>query len=168
MPLDNLTGVDEDAMHLATHLQNVLDKTVAAFASYSMPLPERQYWTLGQTVVDCEQLVVTFLQMYIGPPGDEAMSPRRCSDPRSATINVSVSRQIPVVGPNGRPPSAERIQTAAQASAYDAWILMEVVRELDSWDGDFGYGLGVIATVETPPAEGGFQTTMLTMTSAVP
>lgn len=167
MPLDDLTNVDDDARHLAEHLQNVLDKVVAAFASYSMPIPERQYWTLGQTVVDCEQLVVTFLQMYIGAPGDEATSPRRCSDPRSATINISVSRQIPTVGPNGRAPSAARIQTAAEASAYDAWILMEVVRELDTWE-EVGYGLGVIATVETPPAEGGFQTTVLTMTSAVP
>jgi len=167
MPLDNIAGIDEDAYHLADHLQNVLDKVVQTYQSYSMPIPDRQYWTVGQPVVDCEQIVVTFMQMYIGSPGDEAVEPRRCSDPRSATINILVSRCIPVVGPGGRAPSAERIQNGSLMAAYDAWILLESVRLLDTWD-QTSYGLGVIATVETPPAEGGFQSVMLTMTSAVP
>jgi hypothetical protein len=145
----------------------VLDNVVATYASYSMPLPDRQYWTLGQTVVDCEQVVVCLLQMYIGSPGDEAIEPRRCTDPRSATITISVSRKIPVVGPSGKAPSADRIETGMVPAAYDAWILMEAVRGLDTWEGS-GFGLGVIATLETPPPEGGFQTVVLTMTSAVP
>jgi hypothetical protein len=101
MTLD-LSGVDADAQHLVNHLEQVLENVVNTYASYNMPLPTRQYWTLGQTVVDCEQLVVCLLQMYIGAPGDEATQPRRCSDPRSATITISVSRQIPVVGPSGK------------------------------------------------------------------
>jgi len=163
----DLDAVDQDARHLAEHLQQVLDNVVATYASYNMPLPDRQYWTLGQTVVDCEQLVVCLLQMYIGPPGDEVSQPRRCNDPRSATINISVSRQIPVVGPSGKAPSGDKIQDGMTAAAYDAWILMEAMRSFDTWD-PVGFGLGVVATLETPPPEGGFQTTVLTLTSAVP
>lgn len=163
----DLSSVDDDAKHLANHLENVLEKVVATYASYNMPLPDRQYWTLGQTVVDCEQVVVCLLQMYLGSPGDEAVQPRRCNDPRSATITVSVSRQIPVVGPSGKAPAPQRIEEGMTPAAYDAWILMESMRQFDTWE-ESGFGLGVIATLETPPPEGGFQTTVLTMTSAVP
>lgn len=163
----DLSSVDDDAKHLANHLENVLEKVVATYASYNMPLPDRQYWTLGQTVVDCEQVVVCLLQMYLGSPGDEAVQPRRCNDPRSATITISVSRQIPVVGPSGKAPAPQRIEEGMTPAAYDAWILMESMRQFDTWE-ESGFGLGVIATLETPPPEGGFQTTVLTMTSAVP
>jgi len=163
----DLSSVDDDAKHLANHLENVLEKVVATYASYNMPLPDRQYWTLGQTVVDCEQIVVCLLQMYLGSPGDEAVQPRRCNDPRSATITISVSRQIPVVGPSGKAPAPQRIEEGMTPAAYDAWSLMESMRQFDTWE-ESGFGLGVIATLETPPPEGGFQTTVLTMTSAVP
>lgn len=163
----DLDSVDPDAKHLALHLEEILDKVVTTYTSYNMPLPERRYWTLGQTVVDCDQLVVCLLQMYIGAPGDEATEPRRCNDPRSATITVTVSRQIPVVGPSGKAPAPSRIQEGMTPAAYDAWILLEAVRSFDTWETS-GLGLGVIATLETPPPEGGFQSTILTMTSAVP
>jgi hypothetical protein len=163
----DLTAVEDDAKHLVNHLEQVLENVVNTYASYNMPLPTRQYWTLGQTVVDCEQLVVCLLQMYIGSPGDEATEPRRCNDPRTATITVAVSRQIPVVGPSGKAPTPTRIEEGMTPAAYDAWILMEAVRTFDTWEGS-GFGLGVIATLETPPPEGGFQTVVLTMTSAVP
>lgn len=169
MPIEiaDLTSVSEDAAHLANHLQGILDRVVDTYDSYNMPVPDRRYWTIGQAVVDCEQIAVTLLQMYIGAPGDEATEPRRCSDPRSATIAVSVSRIIPTVGPGGKAPSASKIQDAAVVAAYDAWVLLESVRQFDTWESS-GFGLGVIATIETPPPEGGYQTTILTMTSAVP
>lgn len=163
----NLTNVSEDAKHLADFLQAVLDKVVSNYTSYNMPLPTRAYWTMGQPAVDCEQLVVSFVQMYLGTPGDEATEPRRCNDPRSAVINISVSREVPVVGTNGRPPSAGTIEYGATASAYDAWILMESAANFDVWE-ETGFGLGVIATVETGAPEGGFQTVILTMTAGVP
>ena len=105
--------------------------------------------------------------MYLGSPGDEATEPRRCNDPRSATLNVSVSRQVPVVGQNGRPPSAENIESYAEISAYDAYILLDSASQLDAWE-ESGFGLGVIATVEVQTPEGGFQTAVLTLTVAVP
>jgi hypothetical protein len=163
----NKAAVDSDAKNLANLMHEVLDRVVAAYASYSMPLPSRQYWTMGVPAVDCEQVVVSFVQMYVGAPGDEATQPRRCSDPRSATLNVSVSRQVPVVGQNGRPPSADNIESYAEIGAYDAWILLESAAQLDAWE-EASFGLGVIATVEVQTPEGGYQTAMLTITMAVP
>lgn len=164
----DLSSISSDAKALAGHLEELLSRVINIYNSYNMPVPERAYWTMGTPVVDCEQLVVSFVQMYVGSPGDEATLPRRCNDPSSATVQISVSRQVPVVGANGRPPSAEDIQLYSNIQAYDAWVLLHSARDLDSWETAGGYGLGVIATVETAEPEGGFQTTVLTLTSAVP
>jgi hypothetical protein len=159
--------VSADAKNLANLMQGVLNAVINTYTSYTMPLPGRRYWTLGTPAVDCEQVVVSMLQMYIGSPGDEATSPRRCNDPRSATLLVQVSREVPTVGANGRAPSADAIQDGSEISAYDAWILLDSARELDRWD-PASFGLGVIATVETGSPEGGFQTVSMTITMAVP
>jgi hypothetical protein len=159
--------VSSDAKNLATLMQNVLNAVIDTYTSYTMPLPGRRYWTLGSPSVDCEQVVVSMLQMYIGSPGDEATSPRRGNDPRSVTLLVQVSREVPTVGTNGRSPSADAIQDGSEISAYDAWILLDSSRLLDQWD-PANFGLGVIATVETSAPEGGFQTVSMTITMAVP
>jgi hypothetical protein len=159
--------VSNDAKNLATLMQNVLNAVIDTYTSYTMPLPGRRYWTLGTPSVDCEQVVVSMLQMYIGSPGDEATSPRRCNDPRSVTLIVQVSREVPTVGTNGRAPSGDAIQDGSEISAYDAWILLDSARLLDQWD-PANFGLGVIATVETSSPEGGFQTVSMTITMAVP
>jgi hypothetical protein len=44
---------------------------------------------------------------------------------------------------------------------------MQSINELDMWD-ETGYGVGVIATLEVTPPEGGFQSTNLIITMAVP
>ena len=164
----NKATVSSDAKNLAVFMQAVLDQVVSSYASYNMPLPPRKYWTLGSPAVDCEQLVVSLIQMYVGAPGDEATMPRRCSDPRSATINVAVSRQVPTVGQNGRAPSAENIESFAEISAYDAWILLDSAAQLDTWEPGGGFGVGVIAPVEVNAPEGGYQTVTLTLTAAIP
>jgi hypothetical protein len=167
MPLPDLSNVSDDAKALAEFMQEVLEKTESAFLSYNLPLPTRRYWTFGQPPVDCEQLVVSFIQMYLGSPGDEVTQPRRCRDPRSAVINVSVSRQVPVVGQSGRPPADDDITLGSLASAYDAWALMESAASLDAWE-QTGFGLGIIATVEADAPEGGYQTVTMTLTAAIP
>ena len=168
MGLDvNTATVSADAKNLANLMQNVLNAVITTYTSYTMPLPGRRYYTLGSPAIDCEQVTVSMLQMYIGTPGDEATSPRRCNDPRSVTLLVQVSREVPTVGQNGRPPSGDSIQDGAEISAYDAWILLDSASQLDSWEAS-GFGLGVIATVEVQAPEGGFQTVTLTLTAAVP
>lgn len=165
--LIDFTGVSEDATNLRDMMNGVLERVQTVFQSYNVNLPNRQYWTMGDPAIDCEQLVVSFVQMYLGTPGAQVGEPQRCHVPRSATLNISISRATPVVGPSGRPPSPEKIQIASETLAYDAWVLMESINLLDQWD-ETGYGIGVIATLEVGTPEGGFQTTTLTVTMAVP
>lgn len=167
MPIIDTIDVSEDALNLKNLLDGVLERVVNTFTSYNVPLPERRYWTMGVPAVDCEQLVVSFIQMYLGTPGDEASSPQRCSVPRSAVLSISISREIPSVGMNGRAPSAEKIQDGSSISAIDTWVLMESVQEFDMWE-PHAPGMGVIATVEAPTPEGGFQTVSMQLTMVVP
>lgn len=166
--LANVSNVSDDVKNLASFLEAVLNRVENVYNSYDMPLPSRRYWALSVAPVDCEQLVVSFLQMYIGAPGAEATEASRCSDPRSATLHISVSRAVPMAQQNGHPPTSQSIENAATVGAYDAWILMESVNELDVWGDHPGFGLGVIATVDVDPPEGGFQTVKMVITMAVP
>lgn len=170
MPIADISGVSSDARNLADLMQDILNKVVSTFASYSMPLPTRRYYTFGAPAIDCEQAAVSLLQMYIGVPGDEATEPRRCTDPRSGTFLITIAREVPITQANGNPPTAEKIQAASEVSALDAWILMESTREFDASWGNLpnGLGLGVIATVDVDPPEGGFQLTRMTITMAIP
>lgn len=164
--IDN-SGVLEDATNLRDMMDGILERVESVFQSYNVELPQRRYWTIGQPAIDCEQVVVSFIQMYLGAPGDEATTPQRCNMPRSAVVTISIARAVPIVGMNGRPPSPDKIQQSAAVSAIDAWVLMDAVRLFDQWDGT-GYGVGVIATVDITPAEGGFQTVNMNLTLAVP
>lgn len=163
----DLTGVSEDAVNLRDMLQGVLERVQSVFQSYNVELPARQYWMMGEPAIDCEQLVVVFQQMYLGPPGAQVGEPQRCHVPRSATMMVSLSRATPITQQNGRPPAPDRIEAASSVLAIDSWVLMQSINQLDQWD-DTGYGVGVIATLDVTPPEGGFQTTNLSITMAIP
>lgn len=163
----DLTGVSEDAVHLRDMMAGVLERVQNVFQSYNVELPNRRYWTMGMPAIDCEQVVVYFQQLYLGPPGAQVGEPQRCHVPRSATLTVSIARETPIVSQNGRPPTPERIEAASEILAIDAWVLMETINQLDQWD-ETGYGIGVIATLETSAPEGGFQTTNMVITMAVP
>jgi hypothetical protein len=161
------TGVLEDATNLRDMLSGVLERVESIFQSYNVSLPQKRYWMMGEPAIDCEQVVVSFLQMYLGPPGAQVGEPQRCHVPRSATLNISISRETPVVGQNGRPPTQEKIQQSAEILAIDSWVLMQSVNLLDQWDAT-GYGIGVVATLDVSGPEGGFHTTTMAVTMAVP
>lgn len=163
----DFSGVSEEATNLRDMMEGILDRVSSVFQTYNVELPNRKYWTMGQPAVDSEQLVVFFEQMYLGPPGAQIGEPQRSNVPRSATVTVQISRETPIVGQNGRPPSPEKIKAASETMAVDSWVLMESINKLDQWD-ETGYGVGVIATLESTSPEGGFQNTNLTITMAVP
>lgn len=167
MAIIDISTVDAYALNLKNFLDAVLQKTVTKFEELNVPVPSRYFWTMGEPSIDCEQLVVSFIQIYLGLPGDEASQPQRCSVPRSAVLRISVSRPIPVVGVNGKAPTGDKIQEASEIAAVDTWVFMELINELDQWEpGE--YGMGVIATVEAANPEGGFQTTNMQVTLVVP
>jgi hypothetical protein len=167
MQIVSIASVSADALHLKNFLDNVLYKVVQTYEEYNVPVPSRQFWTMGDPAIDCEQLCVSFVQMYLGLPGDQASQPQRATSPRSAVLSISISLAIPVVGSNGKDPTGEKIQEGSEISAVDAFMFMELINKLDQWEpGEFG--MGVIATVEATTAEGGFETTKMQVTIVVP
>ncbi len=126
MSTATIADVSEDALHLKNLMDGILSRIETVFQSYNVPLPSRRYWTMGEVAVDCEQVVVNFLQMYLGTPGDEQSAPQRCHVPRTATVIISISRPVATVGQNGRPPSGDKITESSYTSAIDAWVLMQL------------------------------------------
>jgi len=163
----DINDVSSDALHLKNMMDGILERVCTVFQSYNVQLPARRYWTLGAPAIDCDQVVVSFNGMYLGAPCSQVGEPQRCHMPRTATVTITIARGVPVVGQNGRPPAAEKIEMASSVSAVDAWVLMESLNLFDQWD-DGSYGLGVIATVDVAEPEGGFQIVNMDLTLAVP
>lgn len=158
-----------DPYSLVKLLDTVLERIIATYEQAGIDLPARRYWTLETPAADCEQLVVSFVQLYNGSPGQEASDPTYCHSPRSATLVIQILRTIPTVGARGKSiPTAANIQAASRAMAVDAWLLLDMAASLDSWDSFGGPGLGVVATVNAGAAQGGFQGPSLTVSLAVP
>ena len=167
MAIVDISGVSAGALNLKNLMDGVLEKTVEVFEEYNVPIPSRQFWTVGEPAIDCEQLVVSFIQTYLGLPGNQASEPQRCQSPRSVVLTISISREIPVVGVNGKAPTGDKIEEASRIAVVDAWMFMELINKLDQWEpGEFG--LGVIATADSSGFDGGFQTTAMQLTMVVP
>lgn len=166
------TPLDPDRALEVRSLVNMLDEILkrvgAAFDQAGVPLPERRYWTLSQPAADCEQVTVSFVQAYLGPPGDEAMRPQNCNSPRSAAVDVQIVRCIPTVGSRGRAPEPKAIQSASEQLAVDAYLLLDIAADLDTWDPVGAPGIGVIATLDANEPQGGFQGVTLHLTAAIP
>ena len=167
MGIVDISEISSDVTNVVDFMDDVLQRVIDTFESLNVPLPSRQYWTVGQAAFDCEQLVITLIQIYLGAPGDQASAPQRCNVPRTAVMSVTVVREIPTVGQNGRPPSAEKISQAARISAIDAYALMQSINLLDVWEPG-GYGLGVIATADIGEPQGGFQAVSMQISMAIP
>jgi hypothetical protein len=168
MPITSTTGASADSLSLKNLMDEILQVIVDRYAYHGVTLPPRQYWMAGQEAIDCEQLVVSFQQLYIGPPGDEATRPQKCNSPRSAVIKASIARTVPTTSGKGLAPAEAKIQEGSEISAVDAWVLLDCVAYLDQWENTGAFGLGVIGTVDVPAPEGGFQAVTATFTIAVP
>ena len=167
MPIIDISTVDSRALHLKDFLDAVLAKVIDTYEDYNIDLPSRRFWTMGEPAIDCEQLSVSFIQMYLGLPGDQASQPQRVTQPRTAVLSIAVSRQIPVVGNNGKAPTGEKIQEGSEIAAVDCYLVMELMRKLDQWE-ENEYGMGVIATVEAGNPEGGYETVRMQVSMVVP
>jgi len=165
----DFSGVSEDALNLKNMMDGIVDRVAKEFAEYNVALPNRQYWTMGQPAVDSEQLVVYMIQAFLGTPGEEIPQPYKGNSvPRSATVGISIAREVPTVGVNGRAPTAEKIQEYSARAAIDAWVLMESAKRIDMWDESGGFGPGVVVGLDATPPEGGFQLVNMQLTMIIP
>lgn len=157
--------IAEGAFALRNRLKYTLEQTVAAYERDGVPLPARQYWTINRSSIDCEQVAVSFVQAYLGTPGDQAAEPLACSASRTAVVDVAISRKWPI-GATGAAIPAKAIMEASDWAAVDAWVLLNNLAQISAEPDGYG-GAGVIATVTTDQPTGGIITTRLQLTYGV-
>ncbi len=158
-------GIEEDSLDLADLCQRTLDSVIDVYSAANVPLPTRRYWAVGAPAEDCAQVVVSFNQLYLGLPGDQASDAQRCGAPRSAVLNVYITRDYPI-GENAEPINTERLIRASEWVAVDSWLLMKSIKAFDVTA--LGtQGPGVIATIVPLAPSGALQTTVLNLTVAV-
>lgn len=154
-------SMDSEALVIVNMMGRLLDRLVGVYEQAGVPLPARRYWMFGPEVPeDCEQAVVTFVQSYLGIPGDQAAAPQQCHAPRTAVINIVITRNFPI-GEAAAAVSPERIIEASKWAAVDNAVLTWALSDLTAIDGI--PGPGVIATVNNPPPNGGVQSTVLNL-----
>lgn len=128
-------------------------------------LPTRQYVVPGITAAyDCEQLTVTVVQVAVGVPGASIGVPvANCPPLRYATYRVELVRDVPVVDSQGNPPSASKLDDAAQEVLRDMVLLHQALlnaRRLIASGGDgddpvAGVGIPVAISNATPVGSDG-------------
>lgn len=164
--------VDPDAVARSTSLvdlmSGVLASAVTALENAGVSVPAKRHYCIGEPVIDCEQLYVSFAQAYVGPPGDEASQPRHCDSPLSASLLVGLFRCVPMADARGAAPRAAAVQSAMDQSLIDAYVLLDAACSFDQWDAPLGRGLGVISTVDIRDNSGGYQGVVLNLTVAIP
>lgn len=164
-PVSNYAIADESLV-LVNMMDRLLERVVGVYEQRGVPLPERRFWMLsGEVPEDCAQVVVTFVQAYLGAPGDSAADAQQCNSPRTGVFNVSVTRDHPV-GESGKAVAPERIIEASKWGAVDAATLMWALEDLSALDDGFK-GPGVIATVNVAPPNGGVQSTVLNISTMI-
>jgi hypothetical protein len=151
----------------------LLDRVRAVYAEAAIDLPSRQIWTIGEPVYDCEELVVSLIDLSEGlTQGDSPQSP--CVVPINATFKVTVVRCAPVPDNRGNPPTPDALMRAADESAVDAYLLMKSSCKFDMWGADVDGldpsalgGLGVNASIEVVEAQGGMQGVALNIVTVI-
>ncbi|URP22166.1 hypothetical protein SEA_BIG4_82 [Microbacterium phage Big4] len=157
--------IDPDAFILSNMMDRVLERLVAVYEQQGVPLPLRRYWMMGAEVPeDCEQAVVTYLQSYLGLPGDQASNAQNCNTSRTAVLNIVITRDYPI-GEVGKAVSPDAIIAASKWSAVDTAVLLWGLQDFAAIDGM--PGPQVIATVNTMPPNGGVQSTVLNISMMV-
>ena len=155
-----LSYVSEGIETLKDHLHTVLQGVVETFGQAEVELPERRYVTMGRASHDCEQVTVSFQQLYLGLPGDQATQPLPCDSPRSAAVLVEIVRCLPTANTRSGIPAAAELSSTADKQAIDAWLLLESGLSLENWS-------GVLADVAVTEPQGGYQAVVMTLTMAM-
>jgi hypothetical protein len=122
-----------------------------------VPLPERRYWTIGQTAHDCEQMAMAVQQMFLGT-AENPLETTQCNGPRGLTFTMEVVRCTPTMNNRGQAPSASSIESSSVNPVIDMEIMLDVAKYFDE------YNSGVIVNVDPITASGGFHGAIATYT----
>jgi hypothetical protein len=133
---------------LPKFLDDALTETLNEFVRRSVEVPARQYWTIGQTAHDCEQVVLCFQQMALGTT-EEPLQTIQCNGPRFMTFTIEVIRCVPGLDNRGKAPTAQAIENASVTPVMDAEILMDCAKFFDP------FMQGVVVTLDVVQADGG-------------
>lgn len=114
-----------------------------------VPLPERRYWTIGQTAHDCEQAVLAVQQMFLGT-AETPMELTQCNGPRGLTFTFEVVRCVPTLDNRGRAPAGQSIENASVNPVIDMEIMLDLAKYFDP------FMTGVVVNVDPIPALGGY------------
>jgi hypothetical protein len=142
----------------------LMDRVVETFMTAGVPLPDRKFFTVGQPVHDCEELVVVFESVRKGLPGGEE-EPANCDMPSTATFQIHLVRCFPV-GSGTVPPTAAELTASADALMVDAWLLLQAVDELNR-DPLTGLG-GMVYSVSVGEPSGGYVGVVAQVEAMVP
>lgn len=150
-----------DVIH--TVMQDILDAIIAVYQAEDVALPDRHVLSVGVTPHDCEQVNVSFEQLYIGGPGDEADQPMRCDAPRTVGLTVQIVRCIPVPKARGAAPEPAAMGLSTLQLTADAWLLLEGI--MASGAADY---LGALADISIAAPSGGYQAIQASVVVGVP
>ena len=168
MAITSVAGVSDDALSLKTLMDGVLQRLVDRFDHHNVPLPTKRYWKVGSPVIDCEQLVLSLSQIYLGPPGQQLPQPVRCNAPRTAVFTAMIARNYPQPDNRGTEPTAAKQQEGSAISTVDMWVLLDAVNFLDAWDAVGAFGMGVVGVINVDEPQGGIQVVRAEFSIAVP
>jgi hypothetical protein len=158
--------IDEDALSLGEAMDNILAGLESAYNSFNVPLPTRRYWLIGDPAYDCEQATVSLMQVYLGTPGDEAVTPQACNGPKTMVVNISIVRKLNLKK-NGSAPTADAIQKDSRWASVDMYVLMNSLSSLNGW-GIGGATPQMIATVTANTHEGEYESVQAQLTMVAP
>src|SRR3954471_16962051 len=105
-------------------MKDIIESINAVFEAEGVTLPSRQYILIGEAAHDCEQLTVSFEQLYLGGPGDEVGAPLQCDAARTIVVQVQLVRCIPKPTRQNAVSVEEMIESTEQLTR-DAWLLLE-------------------------------------------
>jgi hypothetical protein len=128
--------------------ENAMISIADHYVKVGVPLPERRYWTIGQTAHDCEQMVLCIQQMFLGT-AENPLELTQCNGPRGLTFTVEVVRCVPGLDNRGRAPEGPKIEEASVNPAIDMEIMLDLASYFDP------YNIGVIVNVDPLSANGG-------------
>lgn len=140
--------------------ENILARTVQAFAQRGVELPSRQLVYIAPLPVDCEQVAVLISGWVPDPPPTGLTV---CQDFRwCGTFDIVVSRASPATPRGNKAPTTDSMIQSAQIASEDAECVLAVVRGLGEIGPDFTLAVGapqggyqtVVCTVQVPAAGG--------------